>query len=87
MAKDGKMSCSSKPRRINIKYFWVDDRVQDEKIEVEHCPIDLMVSGCFNKPLQDTKFDLFCSIVIGWDCINTFDIRKHPKKVSSQEVF
>ena len=83
MAKHGKISCSSKPRYINITLCWVTDRIQDGNMEVEHCPTDLMVGEYFTKPLQGTKFNLFRRIIMGWDHIDTLDIHKYFKNVSS----
>ena len=36
MAKNGKMSCSSKFRHIGIKFFWVADRVKQGKVIINH---------------------------------------------------
>ena len=83
MAKDGKMSCSSKSRHVNIKYFWVTDSIQDENMEVEHCPTDLMVAEYFTKPLQGTKFNIFCRIIMDWDHTSTLDIHNYLRNVSS----
>ena len=44
MAKNGRISCSSKSRHINIKFFWITDRVKQGKITIEHCHTDNMLA-------------------------------------------
>jgi len=71
MAKNGRLSCGSNSRHINIKFFWITDRVQQGKITIKHCPTDKMLADYFTKPLQGKKFHLFRRIIMGWDHIST----------------
>ena len=38
MAKNGKNSCTSNSRHINIRYFFVKDRVDKGECTIEYCP-------------------------------------------------
>ena len=60
MAENGKMSCSSKSRHIDINFFWITDRVKQGLLRVQHCPADIMVAYFYTKPLQGKKFIMFC---------------------------
>ena len=71
MAEKGKMSCSSKSRNIDIKFFWITDRVKQGLLRVQHCPTDIMLADCFTKPLQSKKFIIFHRVIMGWDHVST----------------
>ena len=73
MAKNGKLSCSSRSRHINIKFFWITDRVKKGRIQVKHCATDRMVADFFTKPLQGSKFHTFREIIMGWKKITTLE--------------
>jgi hypothetical protein len=71
MAKNGQLSCGSKSRHINIKFFWISDRVKKGKIMIKHCPTDKMLADFFTKALQGNKYHIFRRIIMGWDHIST----------------
>ena len=54
MEKNGRHSCTGYSRYINIRYFFVKDRVDKDKDEskIEYCPAELMLADYFTKPLQ-----------------------------------
>ena len=47
-------SCGQKSRHIDIRYFWVKDRLKDEKNKLEYCPTEQMLADFFTKLLQGT---------------------------------
>mmetsp|Transcript_9758 Transcript_9758/g.13789 ORF Transcript_9758/g.13789 Transcript_9758/m.13789 type:complete len:101 (+) Transcript_9758:1862-2164(+) len=51
MAINGRLSCGSNSRHINIRFFWIADRFKQGKITVKHCPTDKMLADFFTKPL------------------------------------
>ena len=52
-------SSGKRTRHINIRYFFVADRVKSGEIGIEYCPTDDMVGDFFTKPLQGGKFVKF----------------------------
>jgi hypothetical protein len=38
MEKNGKASSGKRTRHINIRYFFVADRVQSNEVTIEYCP-------------------------------------------------
>ena len=70
MAKNGKLSCSSKSRHIAIKLFWITDRVKQGKLDVRHCSTDIMLANFFTKTLQGKKFHMFRRVIMGWDHVD-----------------
>ena len=63
--KNGRNSCGKQSRHIYIRYFWIKDRLDKERIEVIHCPTDIMVADFFTKPLQGALFKKLRDIIMG----------------------
>ena len=52
LERNGWDSCGQKSRHIDIRYFWIKDRLKYEKNKLEYCPTELMLADFFTKPLQ-----------------------------------
>jgi hypothetical protein len=52
--KNGRSSAGKQLRNIDIRYFFMKDRVQTEGITVRHCPTEDMLADFLTKPLQGT---------------------------------
>ena len=65
LERNGRASCSNKTRHIHIRYFFVHDVLDQEKIELEHCRTDSMVADFYTKPLQGKQFLKFRDIIMG----------------------
>jgi hypothetical protein len=59
LEKNGRGSSSKRTRHINVRYFFVTDRIKADEMKVEYCPTDDMVGDLFMKPLQGGKFRKF----------------------------
>ena len=59
LANNGRASSSKQTRHMNIRYFFVTDRIQTGDIRVAYCPTDDMIADFFTKPLQGSKFTRF----------------------------
>jgi hypothetical protein len=66
MEVNGRNSCTGNSRHIDIKYFWVKDRVDKKEVEVKYCPTKLMLADYFTKALQGSLFRLFRNIIMGY---------------------
>jgi hypothetical protein len=64
LEENGKKSSGKKTRHINIRYFYIQDRVEHNEIQVKFCPTDEMVGDFFTKPLQGAKFRKFRAIIM-----------------------
>ena len=49
-------STAEKTRHINIRYFFVKDRVEAGEIEIRYCPTEHMLADILTKPLQGQAF-------------------------------
>jgi hypothetical protein len=56
LERNGRSSSSKRTRHMNIRFFFIKDRVEQKEIEVEHCPTENMVADYFTKPLQGQLF-------------------------------
>jgi hypothetical protein len=64
LEENGKRSSSRRTRHINIRYFFVTDRIQAKELTVEYCPTEDMIGDMFTKPLQGSKFRAFRDAVL-----------------------
>jgi histone deacetylase 1/2 len=65
MANKGR-STSDRTRHINIRYFWVKDRIDAGEARLEYLPTDEMVSDILTKPLQGAKFLQLRALLLNW---------------------
>jgi hypothetical protein len=56
LEKNGRQSSTKRTRHINIRYFFVKDRVENKEVSIVHCPTKEMVADYFTKPLQGVLF-------------------------------
>jgi hypothetical protein len=56
LEKNGKASSCKRIKHINVRYFFIKDRIGSGEITVKHCPATEMLADHFTKPLQGTMF-------------------------------
>ena len=56
LENNGTASSTRRTRHIDIRYFFVKDRIKNGDVSVEFCPTDEMWADYFTKPLQGAKF-------------------------------
>ena len=84
MEKNGRNSCTGNSRHVDIKYFWVKDRVDKKEVEIKYCPTTLMLADYFTKALQGTVFRRFRSVIMGYSHIN--DLLLDPNFLLKERV-
>ena len=70
MERNGRNSCTGNSRHVDIKYFWVKDKVDKKEVRIEYCPTTLMLADYFTKPLQGNLFRRFRQVIMGYVHIN-----------------
>jgi hypothetical protein len=68
LEKNGRASAGQKSRHIDIRYFFIKDRLLQERMSIEHCPTEAMLADFFTKPLHK-----FRSVILGHAHIRTID--------------
>ena len=64
LEKNGRASGGKRKRHINIRYFFVTDRIQANEMKVEYCPTEMIISDFYTKPLQVKLFRLFQNLIL-----------------------
>eukprot|EP00978_Attheya_sp_CCMP212_P037932 scaffold183156_cov29-Attheya_sp.AAC.1 len=64
LENNGRASSSRRTRHINIRYFFVTDRIKNKEMSVIHCPTGEMVADYFTKPLQGALFKKFRDLIM-----------------------
>ena len=65
LADNGKASSGKGTRHINIRYFFITDRIARKEVAVQYCPTKQMVADYFTKPLQGELFYKFRDQIMG----------------------
>ena len=55
---------SNRTKHLNIRYFFITDRIKKGDLHIEYCPTDSMVAIFFTKPLQGKKFLQFRKVIM-----------------------
>ncbi len=63
--KNGRRSCGPNSRHIDIRYFFIKDRLELEDFDVVYCPTEQMLADFFTKPLQGNLFRRLREVVMG----------------------
>ncbi len=48
---------SEHSRHINIRYFWVAERIDERDVVVEHLGTEMMFANALTKPVQGARFE------------------------------
>jgi hypothetical protein len=82
LEKNGRASAGPKSRHIDIRFFWVKDRIASGDISVRHCPTLQMLADFFTKPLQGNLFRKFRDVILGMNHIDTLSApsRSQPEE-------
>ena len=65
MEENGRASAGQRSRHINVRYFFLKDRVASGDIVLLHCPTLDMIADFFTKPLQGKLFRRFRDVIMG----------------------
>ena len=68
---NGRASCGQKTRHIDIRYFFMKDRIKSEGITIVYCPTEQMLADFFTKPLQGNLFRKFRAVLLGHEHVDT----------------
>ena len=62
---NGRGSSGKRTRHINVRYFFIADRVKSKEVRIEHCPTGIMIADYFTKPLQGQLFRQLRDMIMG----------------------
>ena len=65
LEKNGKLSSGRRTKHINMRYFFVTDRIRKGDMSVKWCPTGDMTGDFFTNPLQGAQFTRFRDLIMG----------------------
>ena len=65
MEVNGQNSCTGNSQHIDIRYFFVHDRIKKGRLKLMYCPTDKMIGDFLTKLLQGATFRKFRSAIMG----------------------
>ena len=64
LENNGRSSSGKRTRHINIRYYFITDRIAKGDVRVIHCATDKLLADFYTKPLQGQLFRLFRSLIL-----------------------
>ena len=64
LEKNGQRLSTKRTRHLNMRYFFVTDRIQAKELTVEYCPTGDMWADIHTKPLQGAAFVKFRELIL-----------------------
>ena len=65
LERNGKASSSKRTKHINLRYFFITDKISKGEVRVEWCPTKDMMADFMTKPLQGSAFRKFRDLIMG----------------------
>ena len=82
LEKNGVASAGRRSKHIDIRYFWMKDRIEKGELKVAYCPTELMIADFFTKPLQGGLFKRLKEVIMGHVSVEEF---KAPMSAAPKE--
>jgi hypothetical protein len=56
LEKNGRASSSKRTKHINVRYYFLTDKIAKGELKVQWCPTSAMIADFMTKPLQGKLF-------------------------------
>ena len=86
LEQNSRKSCTCNSRQIDIKYFFVKDRVDKGEIKIEYCLTEIMLADFFSKPIQGNLFKFFRDIIMGYKTIEAVLPNTYKKQLINPKI-
>ena len=64
LARNGRHSSSKQTRHIEVRYYFITDHINWDRLRVSYCPTRDMLADYFSKPLQGSLFRKFRNLIL-----------------------
>ena len=71
LEQNGRASSTRRTRHLNIRYFFVTDRIKKNEVHIRYCPTHNMLADYFTKPLQGAAFRKFRDAIMNYDLVRS----------------
>ena len=88
LANNGILSSSKRTKHINVRYYFIKDRIDNNEVNLVYCPTRSMVGDYFTKPLQGSQFICFRDAIMGTTCFSSLSkerVEETNKNIDSTE--
>ena len=80
LEQNGKNSSSKRTKHIKVRYFFIQDKIDQGEIKVKYCLTDQMWSDILTKPLLGQQFKLMRAMVM--NCPVDYEEANSPEKTT-----
>jgi len=70
LSENGRLSSSKRTRHLNVRYFFVTDKIQKGEVKVAYCLMENMLADFFSKSLQGLAFRKMQRIILNMPSTN-----------------
>ena len=64
LSENGRGSSSKRTKHLDVRYFFITDRIKRGEVKVAYCPTENMLADFFTKPLQGGAFKRMRSTIL-----------------------
>ena len=75
LAKNGRRSSSKQTRHIKVRYYFITDHIERDRVQVSYCPTGDMLADYFSKPLQGSLFRKFRNLILNIHPLDPVKVR------------
>ena len=83
---NGRLSCTGNSRHVNIRLFFMKDKVDQKEITIEHCPTGEMLADFYTKPQQGGLFHRMRAVLMGWKPLSSLNIKEDNNNYTESDV-
>jgi hypothetical protein len=81
LQRNGRKSSSRRTRHLDIRYYFITDRIDRGDLKVEYCPTEDLVADFYTKPLQGQLFRKFRSIIMNLKDLVRYALTRERRSV------
>ena len=71
LEQNGRASSTRWTQHLNIRYFFVSDRIKKNEVHIQYCPTHNMLADYFTKPLQGATFRKFRDAIMNYNVVHS----------------
>ena len=83
-ARNGSASARKNSKHIDVRYFFLKDRLENGGYIVEHCRTTRMLADFFTKPLQGSLFRAMRDVIMGQKSVESLEMQNDNTETDSE---
>ena len=88
LENNGRSSSGKRTRHINVRYFFVTDRIKQGDARIVYCHTDMLLADFYTKPLQGKQFRIFRNLILnlGDNYTSNHKLAEKIKKMKTSHI-